>query len=299
MQELQSGQKPASPGRNGKNPSTTAELGAIMRWAESGKPEAERVCYDPYAVHFINRAYFDFAGQYPDLFGIVRMYLDRISPCILARVRYFDDVLKSSIDDGLEQLVILGAGYDMRAFRIDGMDQIRAFEVDQPATQSVKVEKVKAIFGSLPGNVTFVPLDLDSENLGQRLVESGYGSSKKTLFLLEGLSYYIAPSTIDDILSFIVHNSGRGSAVAFDYYPKSVIDGSHAQYRHGGAMVSREPAEQWKFGVEGPVEAFLEARGFTGVVNVAREQCKREHFQGKGEGKDDSKLMQFVSAKVA
>ena len=102
--------------------------------------------------------------------------------------------MKKSIDEGLEQLVILGAGYDSRPYRIDGLNEIRVFEVDHPDTQAVKIEKIKEIFGSLPHHVVYIPADLASDDFVQRLLDRGYDRSRKTLFIMEGVIFYIPPN---------------------------------------------------------------------------------------------------------
>ena len=88
---------------------------------------------------------------------------------IVARERYIDDYLQSCIDDGLEQLVILGAGYDSRAYRFEKLKRVKVFEVDHPATQRVKVARLKEALGELPENVVFVPIDFTKETLERRL----------------------------------------------------------------------------------------------------------------------------------
>ena len=86
----------------------------------------------------------------------MREHYERLFPglgnSIRARVRYFDDFVKASIADGLQQLVILGAGYDTRAYRIEGLNKIKVFEVDHPSTQIAKLEKSRrslAVFRSM------------------------------------------------------------------------------------------------------------------------------------------------------
>ncbi|WP_095643735.1 SAM-dependent methyltransferase [Methanosarcina spelaei] len=131
-----------------KRSSKMAELIALHRVAESRKSESERICYDPYAVYFVDPETLAFAASNPEKTKEMSEYYERLFPglanSIRARVRYFDDFVKSSLDEGLEQLVILGAGYDTRAYRIEGLKgKVRIFEVDHPDTQSVKVEKIK------------------------------------------------------------------------------------------------------------------------------------------------------------
>lgn len=198
-----------------------AERIALIRVGESRRPENERICYDPYAIRFINPEILEFAARNPDEYKAEIEKLENLFPGLansaVARVRYFDDIVKDSADDGLEQLVILGAGYDTRAYMIEGMKIIKVFEVDHPDTQRVKVEKIREIFVSLPDHVTYVPLDLEFDKLGQHLAKSGYDRSGKTLFVMEGLVMYLRPETMDEILSFVMNNSGKGSAIIFDY----------------------------------------------------------------------------------
>ena len=130
----------------GKGSSKMAELIALHRVGESRKPEGERICYDPYAVYFVDPETLAFAASNPEKTKEMSEYYERLFPglgnSIRARVRYFDDFVKNSIDEGLRQLVILGAGYDTRAYRIESLKgKVRVFEVDHPDTQTCKNRK--------------------------------------------------------------------------------------------------------------------------------------------------------------
>jgi methyltransferase (TIGR00027 family) len=124
---------------NVKRKSKMAELIALHRVAESALPEGKRICYDPYAVHFVDPEVLEFARKNPEKTKAMREHYERLFPglssSIRARVRYFDDFVKAAADEGLEQLVILGAGYDTRAYRIEGLEgnaNVKVFEVDHP-----------------------------------------------------------------------------------------------------------------------------------------------------------------------
>src|SRR5512145_2784501 len=135
---------------NRKNPSQMAEGIAMQRFAESAKAEDERICYDPYAIHFIRPEIIEFGIKHPEEAKAKVEQVEKLFPglsgSIMARVRYFDDFVKKSINEGLEQLVILGAGYDTRAYRLDDIkNDVKVFEVDHPNTQSFKIEKIKEI----------------------------------------------------------------------------------------------------------------------------------------------------------
>ncbi len=287
-----------------KGPSKMAELIALHRVAESALPEGQRICYDPYAVHFVDSEVLEFARKNPEKTKAIREHYERLFPGLgnstRARVRYFDDFVKAAIGKSLEQLVILGAGYDTRAYRIEGMNKIRVFEVDHPVTQDIKIDKIKKIFGSLPEHVVYVPIDFESEDLGQNLLEKGYNKSKRTLFVLEGLVMYIPPEAVDETLSFIVNNSAKGSEVLFDYFLQSVVDGT-CELEAGKNMrdFAAQQGEPFQFGIEeGAVEAFLTERGFSQVQNVTSEDYKKAYFHGVNESRSVCSLLAFAHAVV-
>jgi methyltransferase (TIGR00027 family) len=290
---------------NRENPSKMAEGIAMQRFGESTKPENERICHDPYAIHFISPEIIEFGMKHPEEAKAKIEEMEKLFPglssSIMARVRYFDDFVKKSVKEGIEQLVILGAGYDTRAYRIEELkENVTVFEVDHPNTQSFKIQKIKEIFGSTPDNVMYVPVDFETEKLGQKLFDNGYDSSKKTLFVLEGLIMYIPPKAVAEILSFIVENSGKDSAVIFDYYPESVVDGT-CTLEIGKNIRNHliQLGEPLQFGIEEEkIEDFLIQFGFSNVENVTSEDYKKEYFHGKNENRDVCELLCFVHAVI-
>lgn len=288
-----------------KGPSEMAERIALIRVGESRRPENERICYDPYAIRFISSEILEFAAHNPEKYKAEIERLEKLFPGLansaVARARYFDDVVKTSAADGLEQLVILGAGYDTRAYRIEELKNIKVFEVDHPDTQWVKVEKIKEIFGSLPDNVVYVPVDLEFDKLGQRLAEGGYNQTEKTLFVMEGLLMYLQPETVDEILFFLVHNSGKGSVIIFDYGTlRSTSSGdSTSEASKNIRNYTKQRKEHIKFGIkDGMIEMFLSERGFSKVQNMTSEDCKKAYFHGKNKDRIVSSLLSFVYAVV-
>lgn len=105
-----------------EKPSPSAELSAAVRAAESMRPKDEQICYDTLAQYFLSRKFTIFVKN-PLLRKMVLWRGEQTNPgaigCIISRTRYIDDYLQKCIDDGIEQLVILGAGYDSRPYRFD------------------------------------------------------------------------------------------------------------------------------------------------------------------------------------
>jgi methyltransferase (TIGR00027 family) len=286
-------------------PGSKTAMGVLLaRFAESRKPEGERICYDPYAMYFVSEDFWKYAIENPEKVKEAAEQRERFLPgmdnSIRARARYFDDFLRKSIEEGLEQLVILGAGYDTRDCRIEGASRLRTFEVDHPVIQSIKKEKIEKILGSLPDHVVYVPMDLVKDDLGQKLLEMGYNPSKRALFFMEGIIYYLPLKTVDEILSFIVRNSAKGSRILFDYYPQSVVDGDcelEAGRNLSGHLA--QLGEPLLFGIEdGAVEAFLEERGFAKVKNVTGDDYKKAYFKGINEGRAVFSLLCFAHAEI-
>ena len=277
-------------------PSWTAELGAALRAAEWLAPEDERVCHDPYAKDFLGPM-FGAIAKSRLLTRIAVWFSERITPGMLGyiagRVRYIDDYLEARIDDGIEQLVILGAGYDSRAYRFDELKgKVKVFEVDFPATQKAKMEKIKKIFSSLPDNVVYVAIDFENQKLNERLFESGYDKNLKTLFIWEGVTYYITPEAVDETLAFVAKNSGEGSSIIFDYVFQSALDGTcgvaevNRIRKAYELIVTPLTSEHARFGVEeGTIEGFLFERGFYQVENVTGDHFESAYSKGANQTK--------------
>src|SRR5512133_3636852 len=167
-----------------KNQSSMTAMGiAIVRGIESERPENERICYDPYARQFVNGALYHFV-RFFDKLGYSEIKGPGVMGFLTVRDRHIDEYHKSCLADGIEQLVILGAGLDSRAYRFDELKtRVKVFEVDHPASQQDKLKKLKEIFGQVPAHVTYVDIDFNTQSLSQRLTECGYNEKLKTLFI--------------------------------------------------------------------------------------------------------------------
>ncbi len=278
--------------------SVTAQGIAFSRAMESQRPEGERICYDPYARTFVSRW----------LWITMRLfwgYAQRRSPGVYeylaSRTRYIDDTLSACLADGMKQLVILGAGFDSRAYRFEHLrEQVKVFEVDHPATQAVKLAKVKQIFGSLPDYVTYVAIDFDTESLEKRLSECGYSERLKTLFIWEGVVFYITDEAIDSTLDFIAKHSSPGSSVIFDYIYTSAFAGSQKRTEVKSMQRYRGlTGEGLRFSIdEGAIQAFLEQRGFCDVINADHSYWKEHYFTGVNARRPLAKGYAIATARV-
>ena len=261
--------------------SLTAAGIAIARAIESEKPAGEWVCYDPYARRFIPAWMYCAFG-----FFIKSGYAEWRSPGVngflVGRDRYIDDVLSDSLNNRIQQLVILGAGFDSRPYRFDLAGRVKTYEVDHPATQKDKLAKLKAIFGKTPAQVTYVPIDFNTQSLDERLPEMGYDPRLKTLFIWQGVTMYLIAEAVDATLNFVVCNSAPNSAIVFDYIYRQGLDGSQKRSEVSSMQRYRfMSGEGMTFGIaEGSVEVFLKERGFTQGKDMNAAGLKQAYFTG-------------------
>jgi methyltransferase (TIGR00027 family) len=163
-----------------------------------------------------------------------------------ARQTFFDAVVDRYLPN-ITQFVILGAGFDTRAYRLPKETQIRSFEVDVPKTQMVKRELLNKT-GIDPIGVTFVSADFEKEDWLTRLVEAGFDPGKPALFLLEGVIIYLDREAVEDTLRKIA-STATGSIVAFDYYTTESLE-SQALFWRFGRWATKAAGEPLKFGID-------------------------------------------------
>jgi methyltransferase (TIGR00027 family) len=146
---------------------------------------------------------------------------------VLMRSDFIDRCLQAAIEAGIEQLVILGAGFDTRALRLKALGNLgRIFEIDHPATQSVKIDKLRRLSTGIPSHVTYIGIDFETEHLSEKLLKNGYTPKTRSFFIWEGVTYYIPAAAVEATLAFIVNQSAAGSGLVFDYFSPEVVNGT-------------------------------------------------------------------------
>jgi methyltransferase (TIGR00027 family) len=208
---------------------TSINPGVAMRTLEMYYPKEERLLEDTYAGRML-----------PSMYGLSMniMKLPKLRDRIigkrekqfpgmlggfLCRTVYIDDVLKESIKTGIKTVITLGAGFDTRPLRIPEAERIRFFEVDEPGIQEVKKKKLFKIDKALPPNVTFVPMDFNTQSLEDELQVAGFSNEVQTLFIWEGVTQYLSREAVENTLKFM-GASLKGSRVVFTYVLQSFLD---------------------------------------------------------------------------
>ncbi len=163
-----------------------------------------------------------------------------------ARTPFFDNAVKRHLTT-IDQFVVLGAGFDTRAYRLPKDTRVRTFEVDTPKTQAVKREMLQRA-GLDTGRVTFVTADFERESWLDRLVEAGFATGRPALFLWEGVCMYLDSATVADTLRSIA-GTAQGSVVAFDYMTSEVLTSQSLYWRYARATTGAS-AEPLKYGID-------------------------------------------------
>jgi len=137
----------------------------------------------------------------------------------VARSRIAEDALARAVDEAATQLVLIGAGFDTFPYRQpDWARSLRIFEVDHPATQNAKRELLEARLAIPPENLTFCPVDFESDDLRSALAGAGLDATDRTFFTWLGVVPYLTRAAIEATLTSIRRCAGRG-AVVFSYVP--------------------------------------------------------------------------------
>lgn len=163
-----------------------------------------------------------------------------------ARQTFFDAAVERCLAK-ITQLVILGAGFDTRAYRLPKDARVHVFEVDSPKTQAVKrrlLERAR-IYAS---RVTFVPADFEKEDWFSRLAEAGFDPGKPTLFLWEGVIHYLDSKAVESALHKI-GVAAKCSVIAFDYFTTEPLKSQSLYWRFGRAA-TKAAGEPLKFGID-------------------------------------------------
>lgn len=145
--------------------------------------------------------------------GMARVMADMIA----LRTAAIDAAVRDAITNGAKQLVILGAGYDGRAWRMKELSGVKVFEVDHPATQNDK----RAHVGELPheiGSVSFVSIDFERESLNSVLDRAGHDESQKTCWIWEGVVMYLTRDAMRATLTDVAWRSASGSTLIVNYH---------------------------------------------------------------------------------
>jgi methyltransferase (TIGR00027 family) len=248
------------------DPSRMALMVARQRAAHQLRDHGA-ILNDPFAMKILREDEKDvlqFANENP-VASIGRLFT-------AARSRIAEDALSKAVERGVPQVVILGAGLDTFALRNPHAARISIFEVDHPATQAWKRQRLLEAELAPPPWLTFVPVDFEQDDLRQKLASAGFQHTPAAFFTWLGVVPYLTRDAIGSTLDYIA--SIQSSEVVFDYMEPPEAFSEEIR----GAVTKRteqleKMEERWasRFDPAG-IAAILRAHGFCEIEDISFQQ---------------------------
>ncbi|MGP8153119.1 MAG: class I SAM-dependent methyltransferase [Smithella sp.] len=269
--------------------SRTAEFNALFRAIESSRKPGRRLFDDHLAAGFLGRLKYAYLLSRVPLIGrFIPFYIDMKWPGVRAahigRTCWIDEKICNALKEGITQVVILGAGFDCRAYRLPGIKLTRVFELDHPGTQTVKIKRLNHLINSIPDNITMVEVDFNRQDFLTPLKNSGFDHLKPAFFLWEGVMHYLSKEAVDTILKSIASLSAPGSKLLFTYIHSGLLDGSVNFGEMGRVPITlRKSGEEWTFGLY-PEElpGYLIKRGFMLLEDLGSTEYRALYMGASG-----------------
>lgn len=289
----------------------TAQGVAKQRLIETIAGPDKRVINDPYADSFV------IGSGFMKLMGhkLNAWLSEKLAPGfhehLIARTKFIDELIVKSAINGIQQYVILGAGYDSRAHRLELPSSLKIFEVDQPEVSDNKLAKLPK---ELPNseNVTYVNIDFSYQSLTEQLIGAGFNQEKSTIFTLEGVSQYITKEAVSSTIKELASLTRDTNSIFFMSYVDELLDTNpEACFGEGypnpakkASLIkglSAKVGEPWiSFYSCAEIEDLLSQNGYSIQENVTLEDLNSLYFSPVGRTLNENqifKLEHFVVAK--
>jgi methyltransferase (TIGR00027 family) len=257
---------------------------ALEQWV----PAEQRIVHDPLAYRLLP-AYLKGLVALCRVGPLRRALLggaDRSVPGIvgglLCRKRYIDECLVEALAADISSVVILGAGFDTRAYRLPELRSRQVYEVDLPQNTRAKEAALRRLVGRVPDHVRLVPVDFDRQDLGARLRGAGYSGLAPCFFIVEGVTQYISEAAVHKMFEFL-QKAPVGSRLAFSYVRQDFIDGERLyglEILHKRTRVQRS---LWRFGLEPEaIGSFLDRYDWQELEQVGRIEYEERYLRPVG-----------------
>ena len=271
-----------------KRASTTAILAAAIR-ASHVRWQQPPIVADTYAIHMLPPFWRLVASNWALNRIIVNRLLKVFRPVHtenILRLRFAEDHLRAAVAAGARQYVILGAGLDSFCLRQGELaDGLRIFEVDHPASQRMKRDKLLRISDHLPANLVFTPVDFETERLDEALTRAGYDTAVPAFFSWLGTTYYLTRDAVRDTLDRIAALAAPGTRIALDYkYPRHLVPADGLLFADRlDQFVAKRGEPMLSMFTPDELNAELRRAGFTELDHVSPDQQAQRYLEGRGD----------------
>ena len=234
--------------------------------------------------------------------AVARVLRAQGAAVVLSRARFTEQCLEAAVREGVRQYVILGAGMDTFAHR-DAVwkRDLTVFEVDHPATQAFKRQRVAELGWTEATRLHYVPVDFTRDALVEALEAASFDREAPTFFSWLGVTYYLEPEVVRETLRGLATLAPAGSAVVFDYLDAEAFDMAKAspqmQTLH---QVMLRTGETLKSGFEpAGLDHELAALGLRLEQNLSPEAIQERYFAGRTDGYRALAHYHFARAAIA
>ena len=228
--------------------------------------------------------------------------LERVRPVstfVVVRSRYTEDCFEQLIGEGYHQYVMLGAGLDSWALRNE-VPGVSVFELDHPATQQWKESRIIARMGAIPSHLSFIPIDFESESIGDALSDPCFDAASRTFVSWLGTIYYLTPRTIETTFTSLANACSPGSRIVFDYFePKNTMSPADLRLFEDvdqGGTRRGEPLQTLM--TSGEMAKLLHSTGFSVVEDLSASEITDRYLSGRSDGLDLPGFARLCCAEV-
>ncbi len=270
--------------------------------ADAFYTKEEHAAFDHNLAQMLPEVAPDLAATNPDQATALAWVIQLMhGPVTLSRSRYAEDRLEAAIRQGIRQYVNLGAGFDTFAFRRpDLAARLQIFEVDHPATQAMKRQRIAAAGWTISSHLHFVPIDFTQEDLAATLHGAAYDPQHLSFFSWQGVTYYLSEAAVVATLKAVATIAPPGSTIVFDYMDTDAFNPERAakrtQLMH---KIAGRVGEPMKTGFDPlSLAAALNSLGFHLQENLDPAEIEARYFQRRADRYRAFEHVHFASATV-
>ena len=281
---------------NERQASRTAEGAALLRAAHQVLDGEPKILDDPVAIDLLSPSSVEAIRAGDPLQGpLVRL----ARAATILGGRFIEGELRSAVERGVRQYVLLGAGFDTFAYRQPGWaSDLRIIEVDHPASQQSKQERLAAAGVRIPPNIAFTPIDFELTTLADGMVSDHFDATLPTFFSWRGVTQYLTRPGIEATLRYVL-SLPRSSGIALTFCLPDSLAGEDQPAVQFFAEYGAALGEPWlsRFEPARLIE-WLRELGFSHITHLPPALARERYFQGRTDGLPVPIYEQVVSATV-